>query len=98
MKQSLNEYDFRNAFMAVRPNNFSYEGLTVLFDALEEYEEGTGEEMELDAIAICCDYTEYESLSEFHKDYDEEDYPDIDSISESTTVICVGDGFIIQAF
>ena len=58
MKTTVNFYDFRNAFQAIRPDNFTIEGLIVLFDYLESYEEETGEEIDLDIIALCCDYTE----------------------------------------
>lgn len=58
MKTTVSLYDFRDAFHRVRPNNFSYEGLEVLFDYLEEYEESTGEELELDVIGLCCDFSE----------------------------------------
>jgi len=59
MKQTVNLYEFRDAFQSMnRGNNFSYEGLEVLFDYLEEYEDSTGEEIELDVIALCCDYSE----------------------------------------
>ncbi len=58
MRTTVDFYDFRRAFDACRPDNFSYEGLSVLFDGLEEFEEDTGEEMELDVIAICCDFAE----------------------------------------
>ena len=58
MKQTINQYEFRNAFQSMRPNNFSYEGLEILFNSLEQYEADTGEEVELDVIAFCCDYSE----------------------------------------
>jgi len=58
MKNTINLYDFRDAFMQIRPDNFSYEGLTALFDWFEEYEESTGEEIDLDVIAICCEWSE----------------------------------------
>ncbi len=58
MKQTINLSDFRDAFQKIRPNNFSYEGLEVLFNYLEELEKDSGEELELDVIALCCDYTE----------------------------------------
>ena len=58
MKQTINLYDFHNAFDKVRPNNFSYEGLQQLFDYFESYEDDTGGQIELDVIAICCDYSE----------------------------------------
>ena len=58
MKQTINVYQFRDAFQKIRPDNFSYDGLTILFDYLEEYEEECGIELELDVIGICCDYAE----------------------------------------
>jgi len=38
--------------------NFSYDGLGILFDYLEELESSCGEEWELDVVALCCDYSE----------------------------------------
>ena len=59
MKQTINFNDFRDAFRAFdRMENFSYEGARVLFDYLAQIEEDTGEEIELDVIALCCDYSE----------------------------------------
>jgi len=68
MKKTINSYDFRNAFENLAPNSFSYEGLTVLWEYFEEYEESTGTEIELDVIAICCDYTEGH-IDDVLKDY-----------------------------
>ena len=98
MKQTVNFSQFVDTFKAVRPNNFSYDGLRALFDYLEEYEEDTGEEIEFDVIAICCDYSEYASIKEFRQDYSE-DYETIEDIEKETTVIKIdGDAFIIQQF
>ena len=58
IKQAINRYEFHHAFETTRPDNFSYEGLNVLFDYLEQYEEDTGEELELDVVALCCDFSE----------------------------------------
>jgi len=58
MKQTINLYDFRRAFETSRPDNFSYEGLEVLFESLEQLQDDTGQEMELDVIALCCDFSE----------------------------------------
>lgn len=49
---------FRNDFKAIRPDNFSYEGLEILFNHLEELENDCGIRIELDVLAICCDYSE----------------------------------------
>ena len=51
-------------------------------------------------IALCCEFTEYEDLEEFHGNYDKEDYPDVDTIRDHTTVVEFGNSgsFIIQDF
>ena len=99
MKQSVNMYDFEREFKRFERNNFSYDGLKALFEYLEEYEEGTGEEVELDVIALCCEYMEYDSLNEYNRDYDTK-YSEIDAIQDDTTLIKIdgGDGFIIQQY
>ena len=73
MKQTINEYQFRDAFLQsdTYKNNFSYDGLTALFDYLEEVESCTAE-MELDVVAICCEFQEMESVEEFNEQYGEE--------------------------
>lgn len=71
MKQTINFYAFQKAFQDLRPNNFSYQGLRALFEYLEDSEESTGEEIEFDVIALCCDFIEYESEEDYHKDYSE---------------------------
>ena len=46
---------FRDAFRSVgRSDQFSYEALGLLFD----YFEDNAPDMELDVIAVCCDYSE----------------------------------------
>jgi len=99
MYQSITKSDFTSAFHRMdRGEQFSYKGLIALYDYLEQYEEDTGEQIELDVIAICCEYTEYESLEEFQEDYGD-DYQSIDEIEQVTTVIPVDDdGFIILQF
>lgn len=62
MKTTVSKYDFERAFVeADRKENFSYEALDLLFDYFEEYEESTGQEIELDVISICCEYNENNS-------------------------------------
>jgi len=59
MYQTINSYDFETAFnKAGRKDQFSYDGKKVLFDYLEAYEDDTGEKVELDVIALCCEYEE----------------------------------------
>ena len=98
MKQTINLSQFRTAFYDMdRKENFTYEGLEALFEYLEQYEQDCGEEIELDVIALCCEYTEYENLEEFNKEHDEA--KSIEEIEERTQVIRVGaEGFIIQQY
>ena len=98
MKQSINMYDFERAFKNFERDNFSYDGLKALFEYLEDYEEDTGEEVELDVIALCCDYMEYDSLNEYNNDYGTK-YSEIDAIQDDTTLIKIDDNsFIIQQY
>ena len=99
MKKTISNYEFYSWFDKNRPNNFSRTGQVALFDYLEQYEEDTGQEIEFDPIALCCEYTEYHNIAEFHLDYDAEDYPDKDAIMDYTQVIEFGvESFIIQQF
>lgn len=87
MKQSINEYDFRNAFIQLRPDNFTYEGLTALYNHLEDLEQDTGQEIELDVIALCVDFSEYENLEEYKKNYSS--INSIEDIQSATTYISI---------
>ena len=99
MIDTISIYRFQNWFQEHRPNKFSRTGQVALFDYLEEYEDSTGEQIEFDPIALCCEYTEYENIGEFHLNYDAETYPDKDSIMDYTQLIEFGtESFIIQNF
>lgn len=98
MKQSINFYNFERAFVDCgRGNQFSYEGLQTLFEMLEEYEQDTDQELELDVIALCCDFTEYDSFKELTDNYDciktEDDIADHTWYRETAI-----NGYIIQNF
>ena len=100
MKTTVNEHDFLEAFRRYdRVDNFGLDGLRALFEYLEEYEEDTGSEMELDVIAICCDFTRYESLEEYNEAYSTS-YESLDEVSEQTSVVEIegSDAFIAHDF
>lgn len=98
MKTTVSIYDFRDGFQALRPDNFSYDGLTALFEYKENWEFELGEEVELDVIAFCCEYTEYENIAEYNAEYNEK-VETIEDIREQTTVINIDDvRFIIQNY
>ena len=108
MKTTVSRYDFERAFVdADRKENFSYEALGLLFDYFESYEEETGEEIELDVIAICCEYSE-DTIEDIANNYgidlvdvDEEDQADfVRNYLEAHTTL-VGEtatGFVYACF
>lgn len=89
MKKTLTLYDFHNEWNSweERKNTFSYEGKIALFEYLENYEEETGEEIELDIIALCCDYTEYDSLEKLKENY--KDIETMEDVENNTQVIYI---------
>ena len=58
MKTTVNIYTFREEFNRMgRGNQFTHDGLDVLFDYLEELAH-CEEEYELDVVGLCCDFAE----------------------------------------
>lgn len=63
-KSNLTQAEFIEAFnKAGRKTQFSIDGIKALYEHLTDFEEANDEELELDVIALCCDYTEYDSQS-----------------------------------
>jgi hypothetical protein len=97
MKQTMNEFDFKNEFKKIRPDNFSYDGLTALYNYLIQYEEDCGTELKFDPIAYCCEYTEYENFKEVKQNYDIKSFKELE---DNTTVLKIPNTsrFIIQNY
>lgn len=113
MKINVTFSMFCDAFRDMRrKDQFTYAGLEALYDYLIEYEEDIGEEIELDVIALCCEYTEYsdEELIEEYEDRIDRDAlndPDdedemvsaiVESLQEETDVIEYDGGCIVRDF
>jgi len=101
MYQTITINDFINAFdRAGRSANFSISGLTAIFDLLEDI----NPDMELDPIAICCEFSEYNDLEELKQDYGydedlEEDDEILDYFREQTIVLELAyGGLVIQSY
>ena len=83
----VTEYDFERAFEeAGRGNQFSREGLSALYEYLVEFSDEVGEDLELDAIELCCNYSEHErprnsALEDWE---DEDDMRDGDEYADDT--------------
>jgi len=106
--QTINLYQFREAFHN-RADNFSPAGLEVLFDYLENYSDETEQPVELDVIALCCEYEE-STINEIIDNYsidvssadgDEDQIKEIvEEYLQYNTSVCgeVSGGFVFASF
>ena len=102
MYTTINFSQFCDKFRDMnRDNNFSYGGKRALFNYLDELEEAKGRKIELDVIALCRDFTEWDNLEEFKKEHNVEfDIETVDELLEHIMVIKIEgeEGFITQNF
>ena len=98
IKQNVNFSMFLDSFSDTYRHNFTYEGKRALFDYLEQLSEDLGEDIELDIIALCCEYAEYKNLEELQRDYS--NIETMEDLENKTQVIRFNDSkaFIIQNF
>ena len=97
MYKTIDVSEFRDAFKNYgRQDNFSREGLEILFDFIEECDSGN---TELDVIGLCCEFEEAD-LDEINEQYDQE-FEDIEEaaewLSDQTTVCGTTDDSVIFA-
>jgi len=69
MKTTLSTSDIARALKSDENAAWSWNGARALAEYLEQLEEETGEEMEMDVCAIRCDFSEYDSLEAWAADY-----------------------------
>ena len=112
MKTTVNVYDFARAFeTAGRTNEFSYVAKKALFDYLEELEEDCGQEMELDVVALCCDWAEYKTAVDAVKEMgspnnqpdkdmseDEREEAALEYLRDNTQVVEFDGGVLVASF
>lgn len=106
MKITVTESMFIGQFEAYgRKDNFSYAGLSALFEYCEDC---LGEDWELDVIALCCDFTESD-IDTIANDFDldlsgcadlDEQFSTVLDFLENDTVVIYSDestGLILYA-
>ena len=111
MKITINESIFKDQFRLYEGSNqFSSNGLTALYDYLEEvYDESTEYEYNLDVVSLCCDFTEYKNALEAALDYnsftidenlneEEQEKKALELLSDNTLIITFEGGIIVQNF
>lgn len=89
--KTLNEHDFINEFKAYnRMDNFSIKGLRILFESLEQMAIDCQMNIEMDVIALCCEYNE-DTIDDIIANYsiDVSDCIDFDDTLETVeTYLC----------
>ncbi len=110
MKTTVNKSEFIDAFRRYdRYDQFGYDALCSLFDYMEQLKSDAGEEIELDVIAICCEYSvdSVEDIASSYdidiEDMDEDEARDavLEYLNDNTTVIdgdCNGQILYCSAF
>jgi hypothetical protein len=103
MIQTVNFLMFVDAFYAHdRYDQLGgYKGLRCLFDYLEELEEG-GQPVELDVIALCCDWRQYDSVQAAYDEMIGKGEQDEDvmlyQLENKTTVLVYDGGVLVAQF
>ena len=108
MKITLNTNDIVNHLLRDTNARWSRDGAEALAEHLEEMEESIGEEMELDVVAIRCDFSEYSSAVDAAGEYgwsaEPDEYDDANEaaalswLHDRTSVISFDGGVIISQF
>lgn len=93
MYQTINLTQFIRAFHHHgRVGNFTLAGLEVLFNYLTDLE-GEGHGVELDVIALCCEYSHYDTIEDCLGYYG--GINTLEDLRDNTTVIEMDNGGVI---
>ena len=105
MKTIVSEFQFIEAFRhAGRETQFTVPARRALFAHLEDYEKSTCFELELDPIAVCCEFAEYPSALSAAEAYgfkdgiDSKEESALEWLQDRTQVIEFEGGIVIQQF
>jgi hypothetical protein len=107
----ITKSSFIDAFKrSSRKDQFSYDALGAIYEYLEDYSQDSGENVELDIVAICCDWIEMSwqdvvqsydlDLSLSHCDTDEERIDAVEEYLQDQTqsVRLSDDSFVFVSF
>ncbi len=102
MKTIVSEFQFVEAFrLCGRESQFTVPARRALFAHLEDYEKSTCFELELDPIAVCCEFAEHSSAIAASKEYGqsfESESEALDWLQDRTQVVEFDGGLVIQQF
>ena len=83
--QTVNKSQFIDNLLADDYASWTYEDAEALYDYYEQYSDDTGEDVELDRVALRCEWTRADSIDEVIEDYD--DIEDLEDLQQRTDVI-----------
>ena len=103
--ERMTKYTFVEAFKRMgRGGHFTYGALQAMFEHYEQMAEDLGDPVELDPVAICCDWSEYDDIEKAASDLvPDSAYSDPGVFDEQEaieylidhTIFIEGDGFIL---
>ena len=83
--QTVNKSQFIDNLLADDYASWTYEDAEALFDYYEQFSDDVGEDVELDRVALRCEWTRADSIDEVIEDYD--DINSLEDLQDQTQVI-----------
>ena len=79
IKQTVNEYRFMQVLREDEYASWSYGATKALYDYYEQLSEDIGEDIELDHVAIRCEWNEYDTAWDAMLQYQPDDMPTVEN-------------------
>jgi hypothetical protein len=110
MKQQVNFSQFIDAFRDHgRQDDFTLNAKRAIFDWIEERDDEVGTDTELDVVALCCEFSEFDDAKAAAAEYsntgvdaltddDDKNEAALDYLRDNTTVIEFDGGILIASF
>ena len=87
--------ELRHEFQSYgRGEQFSRWGFDALFKYLDEFSKDVGEDIQLDVIALCCAWSEYDSIEEACDQYSD-DIQTLDDLTDQTLILLLDNGGVM---
>jgi hypothetical protein len=83
--QTVNKSQFIDNLLADDYASWTYEDAGALFDYYEQFSDDLGEDIELDRVALRCEWTRADSIDEVIEEYD--DIESMEDLQNNTQVI-----------
>ena len=83
--QTVNKSQFIDNLLADDYASWTYEDAEALYDYYEQFSDDMGEDIELDRVALRCEWTRADSIDEVIEEYD--DINSLEDLQDQTQVI-----------